>query len=101
MNKQILRQAQELQARLARAQEELEKATVIGTAGGGVVKVTITGHQKVQKVEISAEVLEAKDAEMLQDLVMAAVNDALEKSQQLAQSRLGAITGGLKIPGLM
>ncbi|MBI4334280.1 MAG: YbaB/EbfC family nucleoid-associated protein [Chloroflexi bacterium] len=101
MNKQILRQAQELQARLARAQEELGKATVVGTAGGGVVKITMTGHQKVQKVEIAPDVVEARDGEMLQDLVMAAVNDAMEKSQQLAQSRLGAITGGLKIPGLM
>lgn len=101
MNKQILRQAQELQARMARVQQELEQATVVGTAGGGVVKVTMTGHQKVQKVEISPDVLEAKDAEMLQDLVLAGVNDALDKSQQLAQSRLGAITGGLKIPGLM
>ncbi len=101
MNKQILRQAQELQARLARVQQELEQATVVGTAGGGVIKITITGHQKVQKVEISPDVLEAKDVEMLQDLVMAAVNDAQEKSQQLAQSRLGAITGGMKIPGLM
>ncbi len=101
MNKQILRQAQELQARLARAQQELEKATVVGTAGGGVIKITMTGHQKVQGVEIAPEAVENKDVEMLQDLVMAALNDALEKSQQLAQSRLGAITGGLKIPGLM
>lgn len=101
MNKQIMRQAQELQARLARAQQELEKATVVGTAGGGVVKITMTGHQKVQIVEIAPEAVEGKDVEMLQDLVMAALNDALEKSQQLAQSRLGAITGGLKIPGLM
>ncbi len=101
MNKQILRQAQELQAKMARVQQELETATVQGTAGGGVVKVTVTGHQKVQKVEIAPDVVEARDVEMLQDLVMAAVNDALEKSQQLAQSRLGAITGGLKIPGLM
>ncbi len=101
MNKQILRQAQELQARMAKVQQELEQATVVGTAGGGVVKVTMTGHQKVQKVEISPDVADPKDVEMLQDLVMAAFNDALEKSQQLAQSRMGAITGGLKIPGLM
>ena len=101
MNKQIMRQAQELQNRLARAQQELEKATVVGTSGGGVVKITMTGHQKVQVVEIAPEAVESKDVEMLQDLVMAALNDALDKSQQLAQSRLGAITGGLKIPGLM
>ncbi len=101
MNKQIMRQAQELQARMARAQQELEKATVEGTAGGGVVKITMTGQQQVQGITINPEVIEAQDVEMLQDLVMAAMNDALEKSRQLANSRLGAITGGMKIPGLM
>lgn len=101
MNKQFLQQAQQLQTRMAKVQEELEKATVVGTAGGGVVKITVTGHQKVQKVEIAPDVVDAKDVEMLQDLVMAAVNDALDKSAQLAQSKMSAITGGMKIPGLM
>jgi len=101
MNKQFLRQAQELQARMARVQQELEEATVEGTAGGGVIKITMTGHQKVLQVTISPEALEGGDVEMLQDLVLVAINDASEKAQQMASSRMGAITGGMKIPGLM
>ncbi|MDP2718417.1 MAG: YbaB/EbfC family nucleoid-associated protein [Dehalococcoidia bacterium] len=101
MNKNFIRQAQELQARMARVQQELEEATVEGTAGGGVIKITMTGHQKVLQVTISPEALEGGDVEMLQDLVLAAINDASEKAQQMASSRMGAITGGMKIPGLM
>lgn len=99
MNK-FMRQAQELQAKLLKAQQELATATVEGSAGGGVVKVVATGHQKVQSITISPEVVDAKDMDMLQDLVLAAVNDALEKSQEMAQKRLGALTGGMNIPGL-
>ncbi|MDA0988738.1 MAG: YbaB/EbfC family nucleoid-associated protein [Chloroflexi bacterium] len=101
MNKNMLRQAQQLQARLAKAQEELESAEVEGTAGGGVVKVVVTGKMKVQSVEISPEAVNPEDVEMLQDLVMAATNEALDKAQEMAQTSLGAITGGMKIPGLM
>ena len=99
MNKNLMRQAQQLQARLQKIQEELDTLTVEGSAGGGVVKVTMTGKQKVESVEIAQEAVE--DVEMLQDLVTAAVNDALNRSQELAQQKLGAITGGMKIPGLM
>lgn len=99
MNKNLMRQAQQLQSRLQKAQEELETATVEGTAGGGAIKVTMTGKHKVLSVEISSEPLE--DLEMLQDLVAAAVNDAVEKSQELASLKLGAITGGMNIPGLL
>jgi DNA-binding YbaB/EbfC family protein len=101
MNKNMLRQAQQLQTRLAKAQEELESAEVEGTAGGGVVKVVVTGKMKVQSVEISPEAVSPEDVEMLQDLVMAATNEALDKAQEMAQTSLGAITGGMKIPGLM
>lgn len=101
MNKNMLRQAQQLQARLARIQEELESATVEATAGGGVVKAIVTGHLRVKSVEISTEVVNPEDVEMLQDLVTAAVNEGLEKAQQMAAQRMSAITGGLKIPGLM
>ncbi|MBI4299410.1 MAG: YbaB/EbfC family nucleoid-associated protein [Chloroflexi bacterium] len=101
MNKNMLRQAQQLQARLARIQEELESATVEATAGGGVVKAVVTGHLRVKSVEISTEVVNPEDVEMLQDLVTAAVNEGLEKAQQMAAQRMSAITGGLKIPGLM
>lgn len=100
MNKHFLRQAQELQARLAKAQEELATATAEGSAGGGMVKVVATGQQKVQSVKISPEVVNKEDVEMLEDLVTAAVNEALEKSQEMAQKRLSALTGGFNIPGL-
>ena len=101
MNRNLLRQAQQLQARLVKAQEELESAVVEASAGGGVVKVTITGKLRIQSVEIDPEAVDPKDVEMLQDLVAAATNEAIEKAQELAQSRISAITGGMKIPGLM
>jgi DNA-binding YbaB/EbfC family protein len=100
MNKNMLRQAQQLQVRLAKAQEELENAVVEATAGGGAVKVVITGRLKIQSIEISPEVVSAEDVEMLQDLVMAATNEAVDKAQKMAESSLSAITGGMKIPGL-
>jgi hypothetical protein len=100
MDKSILRQAQQLQAKLAKAQEELGKLTVEASSGGGAVKVVVDGHQKVHAVEISPEVVDAEDVELLQDLVMAAVNEAIDKSQELANKHLGSLTGGLNIPGL-
>jgi len=101
MDKSILRQAQQLQAKLAKAQEELGNMTVEATSGGGAVKVVIDGHQKVHSVEISPEALEAGDVELLQDLVIAAVNEAITKSQELVNKRLSSLTGGLDIPGLL
>jgi len=100
MDKSILRQAQQLQAKLAKAQEELSNITVEATSGGGAVKVVIDGHQKVHSVEISPEVVTAEDVELLQDLVMTAVNEAVAKSQELVSKRLSSLTGGLNIPGL-
>jgi DNA-binding YbaB/EbfC family protein len=100
MDKRLLRQAQQLQARLAKAQEELGNITVEATSGGGAVRVVIDGHQKVHSVEISPEVINAEDAELLQDLVMTAMNEAVAKSQELANKHLGSVTGGLNIPGL-
>jgi len=99
MNK-FIRQAHQLQAKLEKAQQELEQTTVEATSGGGAVKVVITGQQRVDSVKISPEVVDANDIEMLEDLVLSAVNEAIRQSQELAASRLGAITGGLKIPGL-
>ena len=83
---------------LQKVQDELETLTVEGSAGGGVVRVVMTGKQTVDSVQIEAEALE--DLEMLQDLVTAAVNDALNKSQEMASEKLSAITGGMNIPGL-
>jgi DNA-binding YbaB/EbfC family protein len=101
MDKSILRQAQQLQAKLAKAQEELGNMTVEATSGGGAVKVVIDGHQKVHSVEISPEAVEAGDVELLQDLILAAVNEAITKSQELVNKRLSSLTGGLNIPGLL
>ena len=98
MNKNMLRQAQQLQAKLAKAQEELDNAVVEATAGGGVVKIVITGKLKIQSVEISPDV--ADDIEMLQDLVMAATNEAIDKAQDLAQKSFSSISCGMNIPGL-
>ena len=100
MTKEMLRQAQQLQAKLAKAQDELEKATVQASSGGGAVTVVVSGQQNLISVKISPEAVDPKDVGMLEDLVMAAINEGLEKSKELAASQLGAITGGLKIPGL-
>jgi len=85
---------------LAKAQEELGNLTVEATSGGGAVKVVLDGHQKVHSVEIAPEVVEAGDVELLQDSVMAAVNEAINKSQELVSKHLSSLTGGLNIPGL-
>ncbi|MCH8281447.1 MAG: YbaB/EbfC family nucleoid-associated protein [Chloroflexi bacterium] len=98
MNRNMMRQAQKLQAQLEKVQEELETLTVEGSAGGGVIKIVMTGKQVVESVSIDPEAME--DADLLQDLVAAAVNDAFSKTQELAAQKMGAITGGLKIPGL-
>jgi len=96
----MMRQAQELQAKLAKAQQELANITVEVSSGGGAVKVTINGQQKIKQIKISPEAISPDDAEMLEDLVLAAVNEAIAKSQELAAKHLGKLTGGLKIPGL-
>jgi len=100
VNKFVMRQAQELQAKLAKAQQELADISVEASSGGGAVKVTINGQQKIQSVKISPEAINPDDVEMLEDLVLTAVNEAIAKSQELAAQRLGKLTGGLKIPGL-
>ncbi len=97
----MLRQAQQMQAQMAKIQEELAEARTEATAGGGVVKVTIIGGSKVESIEISPEVVDPEDIEMLQDLVMAAVNEAMDTAQTEASKKMSAITGGLNIPGLM
>ena len=98
MNRNMMRQAQRLQAQLQKVQEELETLSVEGSAGGGVVKVVMSGKQVVESVVIDPEV--AEDVDLLQDLVAAAVNDAFAKTQELAAEKMGAVTGGMKIPGL-
>lgn len=100
MNKYLMRQAQQLQAKLEKTQEELANTELEASSGGGAVTVVVTGQQEIKSVKISPEVVDAEDVEMLEDLVMSAVSEALRKSQELAASRLGALTGGLKLPGL-
>jgi len=101
MNKQIMRQVKELQAKMAKAQEELGQAQVEGSSGGGAVTVVVDGHQNVLSVKISPDAVDLEDISLLEDLVLAAVSEAMKKAQDLAQERLGSLTGGLNIPGLM
>lgn len=96
-----MKMLQQMQQRLMKAQEELGVATVEGSAGGGAVTITITGHMAVQAVKIDKDAVDPEDVETLEEMVLTAVNDAVQKAQALASQRMGAITGGLKIPGLM
>jgi hypothetical protein len=91
----MMGQFQKLQEQLQIAQERLAEEQITGTAGGGVVKVTVTGDQRCTKVEIDPEVLKGADVEILQDMILTATNNALEKSRQLAAERLGPLAGGL------
>lgn len=100
MNRFMMNQVQKLQEKLAEAQQELSNTTIEASSGGGAVKVTIDGQQKVQSVKISPEVINQEDVELLEDLVLTAVREATSKSQELAAKHLGGLTGGLKIPGL-
>jgi nucleoid-associated protein EbfC len=96
----MMKQAQMLQKKMLKAQEELATRTVEASAGGGMVKVVATGSQKIESIVLEKEVVDPEDVEMLQDLVMAAVNDALKKSQEMVSAEMGKLTGGLNIPGL-
>lgn len=96
----MMKQVQKMQADMAKLQEQLADMTVEATAGGGAVKIIMTGKQEVKDLEIDPEVLTPDDVEMLQDLLVAAFNEALRKSQDLASSEMNKITGGLKVPGL-
>lgn len=100
MNRKMMKQAQQLQQRMMKLQEELETETVEATVGGGVVKVVVSGKMKVESIEIDPDVVSPDDVDMLQDLVLAAVNEGMEKAQEMASSKMGAITGGMNIPGL-
>lgn len=93
--------AREMQTRMQQIQEELAQATVEGTAGGGAVTVVMTGAQEIKSVKIEPGVVRPDDVEMLQDLVLAALAEAIRKSKELAAERVGGVTGGMNIPGLM
>jgi len=95
-----MKQVKKMQEQMLKAQEQLETKSVEGTAGGGVVTVTVNGHKKLLNIVIKPEAVDPDDVEMLQDLVMTAVNDALTKADELANQDMGKFTGGMKIPGL-
>ncbi len=97
----MMKQAQKLQSKMIKMQEELANRTVEASAGGGMVKVVANGRQQIVSIAIEREVVDPEDVDMLQDLVLAAVNDALAKSQEMVSSEMGKLTGGMNIPGLL
>ena len=101
MNLSMVNQARQLKAKLDEAQKELSETTVEAESGKGAVKVTVNGQQKILAIKISPKVIDPNKPEHLEELVMKAISDATAKSQKLANKRLGKLTGGLKIPGLM
>ena len=96
----MMKQAQKLQAKMMRLQDELAEKTIESPAGGGMVKVVANGKQQIVAIQIEKEVVDPDDVEMLQDLIMAAVNDALTKSQEMVSAEMVKLTGGLSIPGI-
>ena len=96
----MLKQAQQLQSKMKKIQEEISEKTLDVSSGGGMVSVKITGKQQILSMSIDPEVLKQNDIEMIQDLVLSAVNEAIRQSQELMQSELSKLTGGLNIPGL-
>ena len=96
----MMQQVQQMQQEMQQAQEELARETVTASAGGGAVKATMTGNLELVELQIDPEVLDPEDVELLQDMVLAAVNEALTSSQEMASKRLGGITGGLGDLGL-
>jgi len=97
----LLKQAQEMQARMAKIQEELGQKTVQGSAGGGMVQVTVNGQFNLTAIHIEPSVIKAEEKEMLEDLILAAVNDGMRKARDMASAEMAKLTGGFKIPGLM
>lgn len=97
----MLKQAQKLQSDMLKVQQELAEKTVEATAGGGMVKIVANGKQQVLSISIEKEVVDPEDVEMLQDLILAAVNEALTKSQEMVSAEMSKLTGGLNIPGLI
>lgn len=97
---QMMKQAQKLQQQMAKMQAEVATKTVEASAGGGMVRVVANGQQQILSIDIEKEVIDPDESEMLQDLILAAVNDALQKSQAMMSEAMGQLTGGMKIPGL-
>jgi DNA-binding YbaB/EbfC family protein len=100
MDQRMLKQLQQMQQKLMKAQEELASETVTATAGGGAVTVEMNGHHEVRAVTIDPAAVNPEDVELLQDMLVAAFNEALARAQAMAQEKMSAITGGLNIPGM-
>ncbi len=97
---QLMKQAQEFQQKMAGVQAELAERTVTSSAGGGMVQATVNGRHQLMELKIEKDVINPDDPDMLQDLVVAAVNDAMAKAQEMIQAEVGKLTGGMNIPGL-
>ncbi|MBE9542665.1 MAG: YbaB/EbfC family nucleoid-associated protein [Proteobacteria bacterium] len=97
----LLKKAQQLQEKMAKLQEELSEKTIETSAGGGMVTVIATGKQEIASIKIDPEVVNQEDIEMLEDLILAAVNDALFQAKQMVSEEMSKLTGGVNIPGLM
>ena len=97
----LLKQAQDMQGRIAKIQEELGQKTVEGSSGGGMVQVTVNGQFNLLEVKIEPAVINGEEKEMLQDLILAAVNDGMRKARDMVAAEMSKVTGGFKIPGLM
>ena len=95
-----MKQAQKMQAKMAQVQEDLKSEELEASAGGGMVKVTITGDLQIKSIAIAPDAIDPDDVDMLQDMVTAAVNEAIRSAQELAASRMNDITGGMNIPGM-
>jgi nucleoid-associated protein EbfC len=100
MDPRMVKQLQQMQQKMIKAQEDLANETVTATAGGGAVTVEMNGHHEVKSVKIDPDAVSAEDIELLEDMVLTAFNEALERAQAMAQDKMSAITGGLNIPGM-
>lgn len=100
MDNRMIKQLQDMQRKMEKAQADLANETVTATAGGGAVTIEMNGHHKVTAVTIDPDAVDPEDVETLQDMILAALDQALEKAQDMAQKKMSAITGGLNIPGM-
>ena len=96
-----MKQAQEFQKNMTKIQQEIEELTVESSVGGGAVKASVSGKMEIESITISPEVIESGDMQMIQDLIVAAANEGLSKAKEIASEKMGGLTGGMKIPGLM
>ncbi|MDD3364436.1 MAG: YbaB/EbfC family nucleoid-associated protein [Syntrophomonas sp.] len=97
---QMMKQAKKMQEEMAKTQAELQERIIEGSAGGGAVMAKVNGKQRILEIKIKPEVVDPEDVEMLEDLIMAAINEAIKQSQDMVSTEMAKITGGLNIPGL-